>query len=232
MTNFLAMSLAYKVVVLQLMVGEANFFARQLDLPCPKPIQVTRSFVRPPAFGFGGTLDTAQFFFSFNDSGKLWKIVKTDAVIHNPQSWPEIKNTPTVIDTNGAYRLATQWLSRIDVDLAALDRRCFAQVRQQKFFDPAIPRTLGPLPTNAPMSTAPLFRIHWFDRAQTNYLIGEMAIDGLKKELLDWTLNDTALSRRPPLVITNAAELNGQPDPIFKKLDQRKDSERSRPKRL
>jgi hypothetical protein len=231
MTNFLAMSLAYKAVVLQLMVGEATFFARQLDLPCPKPLEIRKSYVTRPAFGFGGTLNTTQFFFSFGKDGRLWNIVKTDATIRDAQLWHEIGNMPTVIDTNGAYRLATQWLSRIDVDLAALDRRCFAHIRQPKFFDPPIAPTF-PLPTNAPMSTVPLFRIHWFDRAQTDYLIAEMEIDGLTKGLLEWRLNDTTLSKRPPLVITNAAELNGQPDPIFKKLDQRDDSDkRSLPKR-
>jgi hypothetical protein len=225
MTNFLAMSLAYKAVVLQLMVGEANFFARQLNLPCPKPLEITKSWVTRPAFGFGGTLNTTQFFFSFGKDGRLWNIVKTDPTIYDPQRWHELRNTPMVIDTNGAYRLATQWLSRIDIDLAALDRRCFAQVWQPRFFDPPIAPTF-PLPTNAPMSTAPLFRIQWFERAQTDYLIAQMEIDGLKKELLEWTLNDTALSKRPPLVVTNATELSSQPDPIFKKLDQRDDSVR------
>jgi len=222
MTNALTISIAYKAAALQLMVGEANFFANQLDLPGPKPIEVKSSYISPPGLGFGGNIETAEFFFGFYKEAKLWTLSKKDSPLGRDGWYSiEFKNTPSKIDDKGAYQLATQWLSKVEVDVPALQQKFTARVWQQRFFDPPIAPTAENLKNppygTAPMSTLPIFYVAWVDKANTNNEAVKLTIDGTKRELLVLNLNDTSFSKRPPLVVTNATELNTRTDPPLKR---------------
>ncbi len=84
MTNviaFLHTTTAYQTAALQLMVGEANFAARQLDLkeslPIVVPADTNNWEVEPPPMGLGGDITTSNYFFEFHE-GRLKTIRKND----------------------------------------------------------------------------------------------------------------------------------------------------------
>ena len=66
---FLHTTTAYQTAALQLMVGEANFTAKQLDLKEPLPIVIPADTnkweVMPPPMGVGGMILTSNFDFEF-----------------------------------------------------------------------------------------------------------------------------------------------------------------------
>src|ERR1035438_2763762 len=118
---YLHTTLAYQSAAMQLMVGQANFDARQLHLPETLPMTVpadtnTRTVARPPD-GVTGGFATSNYLYRFN-AGRLVSIQKKP----QPRGPADALSQPTLIDTNGAYQLATQWLAAISMDVPALEK--------------------------------------------------------------------------------------------------------------
>jgi len=133
-------ALAYKYVAVTLMLAEINFCAGRLHLPAGLPIKeqnLRAEAVFPPRIiGFAGRLDTDKYSFSFAKSGRLRFITKLDSGRGN-QTMREylegLAKTPSIINTNEAYRLATNWLAAMDVDLQRLEKEHPPIVKQQTF---------------------------------------------------------------------------------------------------
>ena len=127
----LIVPLAYKYVAIAVMLAEANYCAERLHLQMSFPIVQTnlnRAYVnRPLVSGFGGSIETTNYAFSFHsrvkDSGRLRYISKV-----TPQNWGlsireknlELSRQKSQIDTTGAYHLATQWLASISISVEDL----------------------------------------------------------------------------------------------------------------
>lgn len=125
----MTLNLAYKFVALMLMVSEANFFCSQTCLPTTLPVTASDlrkgGHVGPPTLGnFSGSVLTDAYFFGFSQ-GHLANFRKRGFM---PQSSDqairernlELAKFSSLIDTNGAYRLATNWLGGLGLDLGAL----------------------------------------------------------------------------------------------------------------
>ena len=191
MTNVIAYlhtTFAYQSAAMQLMVGQANFDAQQLHLKETLPIVVparTNSWnVAMPPDGVAGGFATSNYVYRFN-AGRLMSIQK------KPQSRgaaPDAAEAgPSLIDTNGAYQLAKEWLAAISVDMSALEStsahsvmqvgvRPAANANRERMHAPAgsrnRPGTTNSLPsradasptitvTNRSIATTPLFRVTW-----------------------------------------------------------------------
>jgi hypothetical protein len=220
-TNLFYISLAYKMAILQLALPEVNFVSKQLNLPTPHPIQMAdmrEAMVSPPQMkNLGVLVETTNFVFNFAN-GKLHLIVNKEKNIESVDLYPKWANTPSLISSNGAYQLATQWLTAIEVDVGALKRKYGSQLNvEQAFFwnQPGIEVHHPPGDTNKTM--LPIFNVTWGDGTKTEYPV-QIRILGTTKELMGLTLGDPSLSRRPPLFITNALELNNTPDPVVMHL--------------
>ena len=212
MTNLLtSISLAYKLAALQLMLSEAGYFSEKLQLATPHPLQTTdlvAAHVSPPALGFGGTIQTTNYAFSFGSSGKLCFVSQfvpglpdtTEAI---QQRRRELAKKTSLIDTNGAWLLATQWLQALDADMPALARLPHT-VEQEYFLDPLVPA--------AGRQPVPIFNVIWGEEFDSPV---NVRLHGVTKLPLAIRFENCALLRRPPLVITNATELNARPDPQF-----------------
>jgi hypothetical protein len=202
MTNLLTMPLAYKLFVLQLMVGEANYCAEKLALPLPKPLtihELAKSSVSPPVLRFGGIIDSGLYSFSFGDEKKLWLIYKDDTVYRHFDAWQDLKTAPSLVDTNGAYLLSRKWLEAISIDVAALETKHFPKIWQFEFYDTAL--TGKPLNRETtPKSKLPIFHTGW---GETNNYAVEVVLLGTTKELMELRIKDISFSRRPSFVITN-----------------------------
>jgi hypothetical protein len=233
MTNiiaFLHTTAAYQTAALQLMVGQANLAAKQLDLkeslPIVVPADTNQSEVMPPPMGIGGMILTSNYDFEFS-GGYLTGISKKDwlkKVSPPVTNTLELANQPSLLDTNNAYQLATQWLTKISMDVPKLERKF-----PPRIFQPASrPRDTNGIflagVTNA--TSIPLYLIGWGDPLEgflrTNRLGRPLpprrpnALDavyvqilGTTKELLSLHIRDTNFFTQPPLILTNAGELLG-----------------------
>ena len=134
--NALTISLAYKYVATAMMLAEANYCAERLHLPSSLPIvasQIRQAYVAPPRLlRFLGSLDTDKYSFGFSESGTLRFITRLHRFGDAPL--PQIQRRLAKVDpgmtTSAAYKLATNWLTAVCVDLPALERTHPATVRQ------------------------------------------------------------------------------------------------------
>jgi hypothetical protein len=123
---------------------------------------------------------------------------------------------PSLIDTNGAYQLATQWLTAVGVDVSALEKQFPHSVNQLQYLARGATNTvLLPLYyVGLGTNVSPKLMPSGFDPAV------EVEILGITKELQDLEINDFSFSHRPLLLITNALELIRTPNPPMKQLQR------------
>src|ERR1035441_3594328 len=155
----LKISLAYKTTVVAMALVQASQVAHRLDLPCLETIvqsDVKRVFVSPPGLSKpmlpSVSFDTTNFGFSFTD-GKLYVIhgySHNDWDMLHYHQWVKMRS---LIDTNAAYQLATQWLSAVSVDVSALNRHYPRSVGQAQFW--------GDKGTN--LVALPIYQVKWGD---------------------------------------------------------------------
>lgn len=161
--------------------------------------------------GVSGTFETTNCEFTFAN-GKLREIMCLSApqVERYSHNLDDLIGKSSLIDTNGAYQLATQWLAAVDIDMAAL-RKLKWTVNQLHY------KAKGA--TN--YVTLPLYYVDFGNKhypAQGNlHAFDEPLISveilGMTKELQDLKINDPSLSCRPMLLITNTLDLVRMPNP-------------------
>ena len=221
MTNLLAIlhtTVAYQTAVVQLMMGEANFFARQAGLAdiAPGTTNALVEFqVLPAPLGAGGSLLTTNHLFTFN-GGKLTGVLKVDwlkRVSPPATNLFALAQRPSLLDTNGAYRLATQCLAALAVDVRELEKTQSCRVFQVPTRRLDAEGRSMPGKTNIVLS--PVFQLSWGSGRPLAYVSNpvRMKILGTSGEILELGVDNPAWLRRPPLVVTNAAELLGPPPP-------------------
>lgn len=207
--------LAYKSVAVILMLAEINFCASRLQLPVNLPIK--RQDIRnemvfaPRRLIFAGRLDTEKYVFSFARSGRLRFITKLDNGRGNQtlreylEGLSKIKST---INTNDAYRMATNWLAAMDIDLQRLEKEHPPIVKQQTFTswpEEGEPSKKIPLP---------IFDVKWGDWARP---VIDIQISGATGELLKLRQEDDSYSKRPASLIKDMDKLLAIPDEEFLK---------------
>jgi hypothetical protein len=170
-------------------------------------------------FAVSGRIDTANFEFGFGE-GKLLHIMRLDSpqVEYYARRLDELVGKPSLIDTNGAYQLATQWLAGVDVDMTAMGKLKWT-VNQLHY------RASGA--TN--YVTLPLYYVDFGNKhckaAGPNLKdfdepLVSVEVLGTTKELQELMINDVSLSRRPLLLITNALDLVRTPNPPMEHLEK------------
>jgi len=175
--------------------------------------------LRALKFGARGTFDAdTNFVFCFSD-GKLWEVLRLSEhdIEYYAHDLDKLVGKPSLIDTNGAYQLATQWLAAVDVNMAALEKLKWTAHQLHYLARGA---------TNA--VALPLYYVDFgskhFPAAGPNLKdfdepLVSVEVLGTTKELQDLTMNDTSLSQRPLMLITNALELIRTPNPPVKRLE-------------
>ncbi|MGI8965025.1 MAG: hypothetical protein ACR2H1_02935 [Limisphaerales bacterium] len=134
----LFISFAYKYVMLTLMLTEANHALTKLDVPGLNPITLTNIVsyhITAPRMRVGGSLDTTNMMFGFGEN-KLQFIQLAEpnsdlSIEARHNRWAKQKS---LIGTNEAYQLATNWLIKLEVDLKALEKVNPPSVMQQYYY--------------------------------------------------------------------------------------------------
>jgi hypothetical protein len=133
--NKASMLLAYKFVMVSLMLAEVNFASKNLGLPVQLPIResdLRRTHVDDPTKHnsefpdrptFGGALVTGSFSFGFSENGRLHAVARVNpwGSMHGRELSDMLILQQSILDTNGAYRLASNWLSSIAMDITRLE---------------------------------------------------------------------------------------------------------------
>jgi hypothetical protein len=173
--------------------------------------------LRSLEIGALGTIETTNFEFDFYD-GRLREAMRLSEhrVEYYAHDLETLVGKPSLIDTNGAYQLAIQWLAAVDVDMAALAKLKWT-VNQLHY----LPKGA----TNA--VTLPLYYVDFGSKhhpashnlkAFDQPLIS-VEVLGTTKQLQDLIINDLTFSRRPLLLITNALELIQMSNPPLKHFE-------------
>jgi len=224
MTNVIAYlhtTFAYQSAVMQLIVGQANFDAQVLHLRETLPIVVPANTnawkVAMPPDGLVARLVTSNYVYQF-DAGRLISIQMKG------QPRGPADSQPSLIDTNGAYQLARQWLAALSVDVSALDKYPYTVQ------SPNTPAALMNRRSNRtdhqgatnnmvqhPVARVrpPLFRVTWSLGRNSQAIAGRVfpqvnvEILGSTKECMGLRIFNPELLTGPLLRVTNAAALLG-----------------------
>lgn len=206
---------AYQTAAFQLMVGEANFAAKQLDLKERLPITITQSSnewnISPPPWGVGGSVLTSNYVYRF-EKGRLTSIKQRDweeRISPATTNLLEWTRQTSLIDSNGAYQLATQWLGSLSVDVAKLEQKDPAHVFQRSVPISTTSQNGEEIKEQRPV---PFFEVGWSKQPPPfSYLSGSIGVKilGTTQELLQLRIRDVSFFRNPPLQVTNASELLG-----------------------
>jgi hypothetical protein len=167
--------------------------------------------------GAMGTIETTNYEFMFYN-GKLWDVMRLSEhyIEYYAHDLDKLVGKPSLIDTNGAYQLSTQWLAAVDVDMTRLAKLKWT-VNQLHY------RPLGA--TN--YVTLPLYYVDFGVKhyAASNNLkafdepLVSVEVLGTTKELQELKINDRTFSRRPLLFITNVLDLVQTANPKMKQLE-------------
>jgi hypothetical protein len=164
----LLISLAYKHVAMAIMLAQANEFAHKTGLPLERPIAMadvqSESHVSPPRLmGFGGSIVTTNYGFGFSHGylanfKKLERKISSDSALRARNS--ELATMVSDVDTNGAYHLATNWLTAIGVDVPAIESKYPHTVTQRFFYKNPGTTAIGRVDDNNKVAL-PTFDIEW-----------------------------------------------------------------------
>jgi hypothetical protein len=223
------MYLAYQYVAVTLMLAEVNFIGPRLDLPVHFPLHrddLMQVSVAPPDLNWAsGNVGVQNMVFAFSHDGRLCFIENTGALrVWNTLGVRKrnemLLQQKSLIDTNDAYRMATNVLQRMYVNVAALEKEMPLKVEQRyRWKDHVINGTKEFLPIfDIRWGVNPRFTDHKSDRLH-------IVIDGVKKEFVEIRLEDDSLSQRPPGLIKSRGDLLKISDEEFLKYSdqQRKD---------
>ena len=217
--NALLIPLAYKYVAIALMVAEINYCSQKLQLPLDgavtgESLQLVH-VSNPYVTGFGGTLETTNYSFIFFKDGRLHRVQRINRFEAIPLRELQLKQARmnSLIDTNGAYQLATNWLSAISVDVPALESSFPSSVEQRFFYPDATSLEDAP-EKKSRVVLLPIFHVFWGDKSKPVIMV---SIFGPTKEMLGIYQNDDSFSRRPKELLKDVQILLNIPNQEFQK---------------
>jgi hypothetical protein len=207
----LFVSLAYKYVALALMLAEANHAIESIGVSGWKPItaaDIVSYHITPPRLRPGGSLNTPKYMFGFGHEGKLqfihvYQSEHALSIEERHLRWAKMKS---LVDTNEAYRLATNWLSKLDVDVVALEKAHSPHVMQMFYYEGG-----KPIPERRVM--LPRFEVRWGSNSPAIWV----SVFGPTSEPLQIRQEDISFSRRPRGLVKDAERLLSIPDIAFAK---------------
>jgi hypothetical protein len=229
--GFLHSNLAYRYLALAMMISHANWFCHQLKLAQLHELTMADvqqgSSVDPVATNdFGGSLVTSEYFFGF-DSGHLANFVKqghwpqTEAGIREQNV--ELSHHTSMIDTNGAVKLATNWLAIVGIKLGFLMTNYTLSVHQWQHIPDYNPQLSASRQKSVPL---PIFDVEWKgDFLRKGWIhhrgtVVKIVVSGISDELWEYHVYTDQLATKPPITIKDAASVLAVPDSEFEAYDR------------
>lgn len=208
---------AYQAAVAQLLIGEANFVGKQLELPGWKSIQTTNEVSLEsykPTEGIGGILTTGDYRFWFSDGrlSQVERIKRMEGPAKNwSMNWDQLRLRP-VLETNESRTLARNWLQALGVDTNRLETGHTFQLLQPKI--PSLPGKSVPRETALSPHQILQWRLPSSDRFGAPEYSVQVRADS--RELWGILLPKTNNTMLRKLVLTNRNDLLGPEPPPLK----------------
>jgi hypothetical protein len=170
-------------------------------------------YVGSPRNGVNGSVQTTNVAFTFWD-GRLHTVTRLDVISPHgglKEVYANLAQKGSLVDSNGAYQLATQWLSAISVDVLALEQRFAPAITQRCYFAGINGNREEELAT-ARRQMLPIFDVAWGNpmRSEIERPAIKVSVLGTSKQLLDLQLAEPSYLRRPVLAVRDVvnAETN------------------------
>jgi hypothetical protein len=222
--NGIESTLAFKYVALALMLAEVNFFGTKVGLQLDHPVTAadvrSGSHVGPPKTNdFSGSVVTDKYFFGFG-WGHLANFHRNDFKSDSDAAVRErnlkLSKQLSLIDTNGAYEVATNWLTAAGVNLVALQKGYKLNIMQWRYRPEGLSQGPTLLPVYQVVWHGSLFRSQ---RRRSDTAVVSLTILGPTKELIEYHVLDDSLFLRSRLQITEPQKLLAIPDAEFETFD-------------
>lgn len=195
-------SRAYHKEAAKLVTQEANQVALELHLPEELPITESNSEPYISPFGFAyvhrmiGTVTTTNYIYYISLEDKFSYLEGTHQLEDCRKylagyTWPINQS-----DTNSAYQLATQWLTSVHMDVAALNHDCRVNVSVDNTYVQAPPGRF-----------VPIYYISWTPKKGRSPAAADVRLFTPTKALLQLRVEDPKYILREPLTFTNLADL-------------------------
>jgi hypothetical protein len=211
-------TLAYKLVVAGMALSAMNSILGRLGLPA-KPIEqkdLIGAFVLPWEPGRqnqdvkpmlpAATFETTNFAFVFRE-GKLLLVVNTQTNGEQMDHYREWAKMHSLVDSNEAYHMATNWLARVYVDVPLLNQKYKVSVGQPHVWMTP-PAKWGEEGRN--LTAVPLYYVTW---SKGDYEAARVGIFGPTKQFTGLIIGDrdkgfdASICSHVYLRVTNEAEL-------------------------
>lgn len=215
------LNFAYKFIAMMLMLAEANFFCAQTGLSPGRSF--TEREIRPGGHvgpfntnNFGGSIVTDQYFFGFG-WGHLANFTKRGFMPRNSDQAIrernlELSTFSSLIDTNGAYQLATNWLGATGVDVRALQAKYRLHFEQWRYYPEGVGGKTLMLPVYAVQWRGHILR----SQPERESAVVSVIIFGATKELVGYHVLDDSLFLRPRIQVKEPEKLLAISDADFK----------------
>ena len=220
----MTLTFAYKFVAMTFMLTEANFFCSKTGLSPGH--WFTDADVRQGSHvgpfnpkDFGGSILTEQCLFGFG-WGHLANFRKRGFMPQNSDQAIRERNLElatfsSLIDTNGAYGLATNWLAALGVDLATLEKKYRLNFIQWRHY----PEGIG-----GKVIMLPVYTVEWRgfilrSQPKRESAVVSVTVFGATKELVESHVLDDSLFLRPRIRIKDPEKLLAIPDEEFRRFD-------------
>lgn len=221
----LRLTLAYKYVAMTLMLAEANFFCTTTGLHQDRPFieQDLRNGGHVGPYNprdFGGSLLTDKYLFGFGwghlatFSKRGFKPLDSDKGVQARNL--ELAKFSSLIDTNAAHELATNWLTALGIDVPRLATKYRLVLTQWRYYPDGN--------TEGKAVILPVYDVEWRGhilRSQPGRetTVVRVTIFGATKELVNYLVLDDSLFLRPRIAIKDAEKLLAIPDDEFRRYD-------------
>jgi hypothetical protein len=198
---------AYRNAAMQLVIGEANRMAQDLNLPEPLPIvesNLVAAYIPPPGLarrlgGGLGNITTSNYIYYVSISNKLSfldhsHLDQERAWLRNQYRWPISR-----MDTNAAYQTAMRFLKDASMNVSALSSNCDVHIE-----------AFTPEGENG-KTFVPIYSIFWTSRqAEVRGAVAVIEYCDPNKTLLKLRVNQSEYILRKPLKIANLDYLLSQ----------------------
>jgi hypothetical protein len=187
---------AYRNEAIGLLLQEANLVAKQLALPEHLPIKeedLTEAFVVPislaPLKRAIGAISTDRYSYSLANENKFCYLAMLDQESYRAKCRKEFSWPLARMDTNGAYELATQFLTAVSMDVAGLNKDCELSI--------------APCAPPGKDHFVPLYWVYWTKGGQGHGSEAAVELFAPSRTLINLHVSAVKYNLRKSIVVTN-----------------------------
>jgi len=198
---------AYHDKALKSVIQEANKVAMELQLPEALPItesNIIKAFINPFGYAYAkravGNVTTSNYVY-YVSQGNKFSYLESPHQVELCRKFQASYTLPaSLINTNEALALATQWLAAVSMDVAGLNRDCSVKVELDNVY-------VHP-PTG---KFVPVYYVVWSkNHVGPGSGVASVRVFTPTKTLLQLRVEDPKYILRKPIVFNNLAELLAQ----------------------